>query len=83
MNEKKDQFREKINQYTEAQLFSEIGSRQESLKETHADMDQELLKFKNSGNKAAGTRARKYLQQIKEDSQDLRLCIQEIKNKKK
>lgn len=39
-------------------------------------------KFFVKGNSAAGTRLRKGLQDIKNLSQDLRLGIQELKNKK-
>ena len=39
-------------------------------------------KFFVKGNSAAGTRVRKGLQDIKNLSQDLRLGIQELKNKK-
>ncbi|MEM7361658.1 MAG: hypothetical protein AAF335_01455 [Bacteroidota bacterium] len=83
MTETKEQFRERISQYTEAQLLAEIDTLRETLKENHTAMDQELLKFKNSGNKAAGRRARKHLQMIKDVAQDIRLLIQEAKNKKK
>lgn len=39
-------------------------------------------KFFNGGNKAAGTRARKHLQELKQLAQDLRVLIQDTKNEK-
>ena len=40
----------------------------------------EMEKFYDKGNKAAGTRARKGLQDLKKLAQDIRLEIQEKKN---
>ncbi len=40
----------------------------------------EMEKFYDKGNKAAGTRARKNLQELKKLAQDVRLEIQEMKN---
>jgi uncharacterized protein with PIN domain len=58
----------------------------ENLERALADMHQVLIstavdydKFK-SGNKSAGTRIRKAMQEIKSLAQDVRLEVQEIKN---
>jgi hypothetical protein len=53
--------------------FHEVKSLVDSLEE---DMD----KFYNKGNKTAGTRARKTLQELKKLSQEIRIHIQEQKN---
>lgn len=45
-----------------------------------AELEPELRKFYEKGNKAAGTRARKQLQEIKKVSQEIRLEIQNMKN---
>ena len=39
-----------------------------------------MTKFYEKGNKAAGTRARKQLQDLKKLSQEIRLEIQDMKN---
>ena len=41
----------------------------------------ELEKFEQAGNKAAGTRVRKVMLDIKKLAQEIRVAIQEIKNK--
>lgn len=41
----------------------------------------ELVKFEESGNKAAGTRVRKAMQDIKGLAQEIRVAIQNAKNK--
>lgn len=46
-----------------------------------AELEEDLSKFYDKGNKAAGTRARKQLQDLKKLSQDIRVEIQDIKNK--
>lgn len=43
-------------------------------------LEEDLVKFYDKGNKAAGTRARKQLQDLKKLSQEIRLEIQDIKN---
>ncbi len=55
-------------------------SRNDQLKALLADLEPELDKFYNKGNKAAGTRARKALQELKNLSQEIRLEIQDFKN---
>lgn len=55
-------------------------SRLSQVKELVSDLEQDLDKFYNKGNKAAGTRARKSLQDLKKLSQEIRLEIQGMKN---
>jgi len=52
----------------------------EDLKELVNTLDLDVQKF-NSGNAAAGTRARKKLQEIKKIAQEFRIAIQESKTK--
>eukprot|EP00182_Erythrolobus_australicus_P004897 CAMPEP_0185841526 /NCGR_PEP_ID=MMETSP1353-20130828/17937_1 /TAXON_ID=1077150 /ORGANISM="Erythrolobus australicus, Strain CCMP3124" /LENGTH=72 /DNA_ID=CAMNT_0028541005 /DNA_START=578 /DNA_END=796 /DNA_ORIENTATION=- len=42
-------------------------------------IENDTTKFFNNGNKAAGTRARKHLQELKQLCQELRVQIQEAK----
>ncbi len=55
-------------------------SRINEVKTLMAELEDDMDKFYNKGNKAAGTRARKQLQDLKKVSQEIRLEIQEIKN---
>lgn len=55
-------------------------SRNEQLKSLIADLEDDMVKFYEKGNKTAGTRARKKLQEIKNLSQEIRLEIQDFKN---
>jgi Tfp pilus assembly protein PilE len=55
-------------------------SRLEQVKSLMSELEVEMEKFYEKGNKAAGTRARKQLQDLKKLSQEIRLEIQEIKN---
>lgn len=56
-------------------------SRLEDIKGIITGMEDDMVKFYEKGNKAAGTRARKSLQNLKKLSQEIRLEIQDIKNK--
>jgi len=56
-------------------------SRIDEVKNLMSELEGDLDKFYNKGNKAAGTRARKSLQDLKKLAQDIRLEIQDIKNK--
>jgi hypothetical protein len=56
-------------------------SRIDDVKSLMAELEEDLVKFYEKGNKAAGTRARKQLQDLKKLSQEIRLEIQDIKNK--
>ena len=51
----------------------------EKLEQQLEELKSEYVKFEK-GNKSAGTRARKALQDIKATCQDLRVHIQEVKN---
>lgn len=55
-------------------------SRVTELKELVDGVAVEMEKFYDKGNKAAGTRARKGLQELKKLAQDIRLEIQAKKN---
>lgn len=55
-------------------------SRIEEVKNLMAELEEDMEKFYDKGNKAAGTRARKQLQELKKLSQEIRLEIQDIKN---
>ncbi len=55
-------------------------SRVDELKGLVEDVSAEMEKFYDKGNKAAGTRARKGLQDLKKLAQDIRLEIQSKKN---
>lgn len=46
------------------------------------NIEKDASKFFVHGNKAAGTRARKHLQELKQLAQDLRVIIQDTKNEK-
>lgn len=55
-------------------------SRIEQMKSLLSELEPDMVKFYEKGNKAAGTRARKTLQEIKKVSQEIRLEIQDMKN---
>lgn len=55
-------------------------SRIEDVKKLTSELETDLEKFYDKGNKAAGTRARKQLQELKKLSQEIRLEIQDMKN---
>ena len=46
-------------------------------------LEADFGKFYNDGNNAAGTRVRKGMQELKNLAQDIRLEVQDIKNKAK
>lgn len=56
-------------------------SRVEEINNLVESATDEMEKFYDKGNKAAGTRARKNLQELKKLAQEIRLEIQDIKNK--
>lgn len=56
-------------------------SRFDELKGIITGIEDDMTKFYTKGNKAAGTRARKGLQNLRKLSQEVRLEIQDIKNK--
>ncbi len=55
-------------------------SRLDEIKGIITGLEDDMVKFYEKGNKAAGTRARKGLQNLKKLSQEVRLEIQDIKN---
>jgi len=55
-------------------------SRIEQVKNMIVELEDDMNKFYEKGNKAAGTRARKQLQELKKVSQEIRLEIQDMKN---
>lgn len=55
-------------------------SRFEELTNFVADLEADFEKFYDKGNKAAGTRVRKAMQDLKALAQDIRVEIQEKKN---
>lgn len=55
-------------------------SRIEEVKSLMTELEEDMEKFYDKGNKAAGTRARKQLQDLKKLSQEIRIEIQDIKN---
>lgn len=54
-------------------------SRYEELKSLVDGMESDMDKFYSKGNKTAGTRARKSLQELKNLAQDIRVEIQNMK----
>jgi hypothetical protein len=55
-------------------------SRYDEMNELMEQLQPDITKFYDKGNKAAGTRARKTLQTIKKTAQEIRLEIQDHKN---
>jgi hypothetical protein len=55
-------------------------SRYDEMNNLLDELQPDLTKFYEKGNKAAGTRARKTLQTLKKKSQEIRLEIQDWKN---
>lgn len=56
-------------------------SRFDDVKNLVTGLEADMTKFYEKGNKAAGTRARKGLQELKKLAQEVRLEIQDIKNR--
>lgn len=52
----------------------------EQVRSLISELEPDMEKFYEKGNKAAGTRARKTLQELKKVAQEIRLEIQEWKN---
>lgn len=55
-------------------------SRFDKLKNFVANLEEDFSKFYEKGNKAAGTRIRKAMQELKTMAQDIRVNIQDKKN---
>lgn len=56
-------------------------SRFDDIKNVIESVEDDMSKFYEKGNKAAGTRARKGLQELRKLAQEVRLEIQDIKNR--
>ncbi|MEX0601284.1 MAG: histone H1 [Rhodothermales bacterium] len=55
-------------------------SRFDDLKSFVESLEEDFTKFYKKGNKAAGTRVRKGMQELKRKAQDIRVDIQDKKN---
>ena len=55
-------------------------SRYDEMNNLLDQLEPDINKFYNKGNKAAGTRARKTLQEMKKKAQEIRMEIQDWKN---
>ena len=53
--------------------------RLQELKDLVASFEKDFVKFYEKGNKSAGTRVRKHMNELKRKAQDIRKEIQEIK----
>jgi len=60
--------------------MSTFDERYSQLTDTLEEAEEDLMKFYEKGNKAAGTRARKRLMELKKLSHEIRQEIQDIKN---
>ena len=60
--------------------MSTFDERYSQLTDLLEDAEEDLMKFYEKGNKAAGTRARKSLMELKKLSHEIRQEIQDIKN---
>ena len=58
-------------------------SKFKELKDLVDGLEQDFSKFYNDNNNAAGTRVRKGMQELKTLAQEIRLEVQDIKNKAK
>ncbi len=54
-------------------------SRYSELKQKVEEMERDFHQFYEKGNKAAGTRVRKFMQDLKQFAQDVRTEVQDIK----
>lgn len=54
----------------------------EKLQDTLNDVQEDANKFNEKGNKAAGTRVRKYMQTIKALAQDVRVAVSDANKSK-
>lgn len=64
-------------------MTDDIKNNDDIIRELFFDYIENIDKFLNTGNKSAGTRARKALMGMKKISTDLRKQIQDIKNQAK
>ncbi len=56
-----------------------MANRFSELQQSVADMEDDFRKFFDKGNKAAGTRIRKAMQDLKKMAQDIRTDVQNMK----
>jgi hypothetical protein len=61
-------------------MSSRFEDRYSQLKQLIEDAEEDMMKFYEKGNKAAGTRARKHMMALKDLAHEIRQEIQEIKN---
>lgn len=54
-------------------------SKYEELKDSVLELERDFAQFYEKGNKAAGTRIRKAMQELKKAAQDIRVEVQEMK----
>jgi hypothetical protein len=57
--------------------------RLQELKDLVASFEKDFVKFYEKGNKSAGTRVRKHMNELKRKAQDIRKEIQEVKAQSK
>jgi predicted flap endonuclease-1-like 5' DNA nuclease len=69
-----------MNGHDEEKRYNELLDLVTGEDSSENNMQDDLKKFYGKGNKAAGTRARKGLQKLKELAQEIRMEIQDIKN---
>lgn len=69
------------SQPIEEEVVGEVQQAILSIETLLNEAKEDAIKIDSKGNKAAGTRLRATLQQIKKEAQDLRIKIQEDKNK--
>ena len=67
----------------ESEPVAQAASRYEELKNMVAAMEQDFVSFYEKGNKAAGTRVRGAMQELKNFAQVVRTEVQSIKNNSK
>ena len=58
-----------------------MKNRFEEIKDAIMSLEEDFSKFYEKGNSAAGTRVRKGMQDLKNLAQDIRVEVQDIKNK--
>jgi hypothetical protein len=68
------------NQVTGVKAMSKFEERYNELTDLVQGAEEDLMKFYEKGNKAAGTRARKNMMELKKLAHEIRQEIQEIKN---
>ena len=73
---------EKVKKEAKYQSVAELQEAFESLKNmVNNEMTERMIKFTEKGNKTAGKDVRQYCSEIKTLAQDIRVSIQDLKNK--